>query len=134
MDIPLKENNMNRLKFKHFLAYGCLAFTMVLPSTGFACEENGISDEILIEKANQGDAVSQNKLGLYFEKGNCGFEQDYYSAASWYQKAAIQGNAYAQFNLGFLYAYGRGVEQDYSQALYWYQKAADQGMPWLSST
>jgi len=43
------------------------------------------------------------------------------------QKAAAQGNANAQNNLGLMYANGRGVKQDYAQAFAWYQKAAAQG-------
>ena len=42
-------------------------------------------------------------------------------------KLANEGNAEAQFNLGILYAKGRGVPQDYKQAHIWLQKAADQG-------
>jgi hypothetical protein len=45
----------------------------------------------------------------------------------WYQKAAEQGYAQAQNNLGVLYATGEGVERDPKQAVYWYQKAAEQG-------
>jgi TPR repeat protein len=44
-----------------------------------------------------------------------------------YRKAADQGNARAQFNLGVLYANGQGVAQDYAEAARWYRKAADQG-------
>jgi len=40
---------------------------------------------------------------------------------------AEQGDADAQFNLGALYFYGKGVSQDYAQAAAWYRKAADQG-------
>lgn len=43
-------------------------------------------------------------------------------------KAAEQGNAVAQFGLGFIYANGKGVPQNYTQAVYWYQKAAEQGL------
>ena len=43
------------------------------------------------------------------------------------QKAADQGNAYAQTSLGLMYQNGRGVAKDDSQAVAWYQKAADQG-------
>ena len=35
----------------------------------------------------------------------------------------------AQFNLGLMYANGRGVPQDDSQAVVWYKKAAEQGHP-----
>jgi len=42
-------------------------------------------------------------------------------------KKAEQGDADAQFNLGFMYDDGEGVPQDYKQAIHWYTKAADQG-------
>ncbi|KAF8920469.1 hypothetical protein BGZ58_004354, partial [Dissophora ornata] len=45
----------------------------------------------------------------------------------WYLKAANQGNASAQYNLGFMYEHGKGVPQDYSKAMEWYLKAANQG-------
>ena len=44
-----------------------------------------------------------------------------------YQKAAEQGDASAQFNLGVMYYDGQGVKQDYFKAVEWYQKAAEQG-------
>ncbi len=40
---------------------------------------------------------------------------------------AEQGNANAQFFLGFMYANGLGVSQDYAEALQWYRKADEQG-------
>ena len=42
-------------------------------------------------------------------------------------KAAAQGNALAQFNLGVDYGTGRGVPKDYAKAIYWFHKAARQG-------
>jgi TPR repeat protein len=42
-------------------------------------------------------------------------------------KAAEQGNASAQFNLGVTYHYGKGVPQDYKAAVQWYRKSAEQG-------
>jgi TPR repeat protein len=53
--------------------------------------------------------------------------QDYAQAALWYRKAAEQGDADAQFDLGDLYDTGRGVLRDYTQAALWYRKAAEQG-------
>jgi hypothetical protein len=41
----------------------------------------------------------------------------------WYQKAANQGYAKAQYNLGVMYANDKGVLKDAKQAVYWYQKA-----------
>jgi len=44
-----------------------------------------------------------------------------------YKKAAGQGNATAQYNLGTCYEDGNGVAKDNTQAADWYRKAADQG-------
>jgi TPR repeat protein len=46
--------------------------------------------------------------------------------AGWYRKAAEQGNAAGQSNLGVMYTEGRGVPQDDSAAVWWYRKAAEQ--------
>ena len=43
------------------------------------------------------------------------------------QKAANQGDAAAQYNLGYMYSKGEGVRQDDAKAVEWYQKAANQG-------
>jgi len=42
-------------------------------------------------------------------------------------KQAEAGSADAQYNLGVMYAEGRGVPQDDKKAFDWYSKAADQG-------
>ena len=47
----------------------------------------------------------------------------------WYRKAAEQGVALAQYNLGFMYSKGRGVPQDYVQAHMWYNLAASRLPP-----
>jgi TPR repeat protein len=48
-------------------------------------------------------------------------------ACQWFGKAAIHGDADAQFALGLSYEFGKGVEQDYAIAVEWYKKAAEQG-------
>ncbi len=45
-----------------------------------------------------------------------GVPQDYAAAVGWYRKAAEQGDAESQFNLGLLYRQGQGVPQDYGAA------------------
>jgi len=45
----------------------------------------------------------------------------------WCSKAADQGYAEAQLNLGDCYHRGNGVEKDEAEAIKWYRKAADQG-------
>ena len=46
-----------------------------------------------------------------------------------YRKAAEQGLADAQMQLGGMYEFGLGVPQDNIEALKWYRKVADQGHP-----
>ena len=45
----------------------------------------------------------------------------------WLRRAAEQGDAGAQNNLGLVYYDGKGVPQDYKVAALWYRRAADQG-------
>src|SRR4029078_5876515 len=51
----------------------------------------------------------------------------YPPAASWYRKAADQGSAKAQTELGLIYYNGNGVPQDYRAAAHLIRNAADQG-------
>lgn len=43
------------------------------------------------------------------------------------KRYANQGDANAQFNLGFMYYTGDGVKQDYKEAIKWFTKSANQG-------
>jgi TPR repeat protein len=61
-----------------------------------------------------------------YEDGK-GVPQDYATAMGWYRKAAEQGNAVAQNNLGLTYFEGRGVPQDYVIAHMWFNLAAAGG-------
>lgn len=40
---------------------------------------------------------------------------------------AREGNVNAQYNLGRMYAKGKGVSRDFAKAVHWFRKAADQG-------
>ncbi|MGO3666647.1 MAG: tetratricopeptide repeat protein, partial [Psychrobacter sp.] len=53
--------------------------------------------------------------------------QDYDQAMAWYLKAANQGDAGAQNNIGDIYEKGAGVSKDDVKAAQWYLKAANQG-------
>ena len=44
-----------------------------------------------------------------------------------YREDALNGDAWAQYNLGVCYSFGYGVLQDDKQAFYWYTTAAEQG-------
>ena len=52
---------------------------------------------------------------------------DYATALREWQPLAEQGQAVAQYQLGLLYANGKGVTKDDAQARQWYEKSAAQG-------
>jgi TPR repeat protein len=52
---------------------------------------------------------------------------DYATAAREFRPFAEQGQATAQYILGWIYQNGDGVKQDLAEAAKWYQKAADKG-------
>ncbi|MBO5924215.1 MAG: sel1 repeat family protein, partial [Lentisphaeria bacterium] len=75
----------------------------------------------LLARLTNSSADDYNKGVEYAEKS------DYTNAVYWYRKAAEQGFAKAQNNLGYCYEYAKGVEQSYYEAVNWYRKAAEQG-------
>jgi TPR repeat protein len=56
-----------------------------------------------------------------------GVPQDEQATVRWYRKAAEQGHAKAQCNLGAMYVGGRGVTQDYVRAHMWFNIAGANG-------
>jgi TPR repeat protein len=88
----------------------------------FGCKHIPVSvDEDVMALAEQGDAASQMKVALAFDK-----EDDFPEAAFWYQKAAEQGVSEAQNNLGVMYKDGQGIRQDFGEAARWFLLAARQ--------
>jgi TPR repeat protein len=81
--------------------------------------------KLLRPLADEGNAVAQGKLGLFYEEGR-GVTVDYTEAAKWLQRSADQGNAESQTNLANLYRLGRGVPLNYAESLIWLQKSAAQ--------
>ncbi len=49
------------------------------------------------------------------------------AAARWWRKAAEQGDAGAQYELGKCYRYEYGVKENRREAVRWYRQAAEQG-------
>ncbi len=66
--------------------------------------------------------------GNDYSFGRNGCPQNYVEAVSWYRKAAEQGHATAQYNLGCCYNFGWGVVENKPEAVKWYRKAAEQGL------
>lgn len=65
-------------------------------------------------------------LGLMYLEGK-EVPQDYNKARAWFEKAANQGDSFAQFRLAFMYLNGEGAPRDYKQAKDWFCKACDNG-------
>jgi len=85
------------------------------------------------QRADDGDPGAQLALGLrHFEgalREDAAAPFHFEEAMKWFQHAADQGNATAQFSVGNLYDKGRGVARDGAEAFSWYRKAAEQGFP-----
>lgn len=71
------------------------------------------------------NAIAKNEL---YAIGDIVFA-DWKQAFDAYVPLAKQGNAKAQFNLGYMYARGDIMERDNAKAFEWYQKAADNNDP-----
>ena len=57
-----------------------------------------------------------------------GVARDPARAAALYCQASLLGDAVSQFNLGWMYAHGRGVERNDAWAAFFFQAAADHGV------
>ncbi|MDE2963689.1 MAG: tetratricopeptide repeat protein [Acidobacteriota bacterium] len=86
----------------------------------------GASLEKLLDKAEQGNAEAQVRLGLRYKHG-MRVPQDYAKALNWFLRASLQGNAFAQARLGAMYRDGLGGAQNYAEAAKWLRKSAEQG-------
>lgn len=80
--------------------------------------------------ADQGDADAQYYVGSLYQAGH-GVPASAHHAAHWYEKAAQQNHALAEFALGFLLYYGAGqgddtLPADPGLAAPWLEKAAQQ--------
>jgi hypothetical protein len=97
-------------------------------------------DPTLLAKAIAGDSASQLQVADAYVAGKGGardsrqLAEDLKQAATWYRKAADQGNIVAQVHLADLYRDGRGVTRDSAQAVTWYRKAAELGNPSAQGT
>ena len=109
---------------------------------GYGIDKNKQKGKELIEEsALSGDPIGQFYFGVLYEEAepqktykgieknidDSGFYQDFVKAREWYEKAAQQGNIQATYNLGVLYANGRGVEKDEFKARKYYEIAAKGG-------
>ena len=65
-----------------------------------------------------------------YEEGVSAYQRkNYATALEEFRPSAAEGNAGAQFLLGYMYDRGLGVTQDIGEAVKWFRKAAEQGEP-----
>jgi TPR repeat protein len=77
--------------------------------------------------AANGDAESENTLGLMYRDGTNGLQRDYAKAVRYFRLAAGQGDTNGASNLAVAYLFGHGVPKDVAQALHYFQLAAAKG-------
>jgi TPR repeat protein len=111
----------------------CIALAVALPAPFSACAEtHKYSAEELSELralSGRGDADAQEKLGSLYAEGYS-IDKNEKEAVKWWKKAAAQGNAAAQYELGIAYHEGSGgLSQSDKKALEWFRKAALQDEP-----
>jgi peptidoglycan hydrolase-like protein with peptidoglycan-binding domain len=78
----------------------------------------------VIKRAAGADQLAQQRL--------CGHHMDasrYRDAFDWCLRAARNDDRRAQYVVGWMHYYGKGVERDYEAAFKWYREAALQGDP-----
>ena len=80
----------------------------------------------LIERAEQGDMMSQFNLAWCYDNGD-GVPKSPEECARWFRRAAEQGYGPAQFFAGRCYMEGYGVAYDAREGAEWFAKAAGQG-------
>lgn len=83
--------------------------------------------ELLRPIAETGDPEAQNAVGEMLTDGKSGVTIDVVEAAAWFRKAAVQGFAAGQVNLGLMLEHGQGVARDEAEAARWYRRAALEG-------
>ncbi len=82
--------------------------------------------ESLTIKAKASDVLAQRELGYRYLEGRDGAPQDNKEAFRWLHRAAVQGDAMSQDQVGEMYFSGKGVDQNEERAIVWLTEAARQ--------
>lgn len=107
--IQLKPNRLKKtLLFTIF-------FLFLISSVAYA-------ETSILQEAKKGDVKAQNNLGNHYYD-----QKEFKQAFYWYEKAADQGYAIAQNNLGIMYQMGYGIHKNMQKSFYWYEQAQSSG-------
>lgn len=82
---------------------------------------------LMISKANSGDALAQNTVGVWYYTGKDTLRQDYKKALQYWALSAKQDNVDAIANMAMCYQLGRGIEKDSTMAVNLYKTALQKG-------
>ena len=108
-----------RLRLSPLLLVLMVSVCVVAAAQGQPSAPDGIIDNTLISRLRM-EAIA-------YEHGE-GVPRDPVLASALYCKGARMGDALAQYNLGWMYANGRGVERSDPVAAFFFQLAAAQGL------
>ena len=108
---------LKRFYQKSILSKVLSALILVMFSTGYSADGQ---DAVIQKEKNDAEKLYFSGQD-YMEKGN------YTEAVKYFRKAADQGHARAQYELGVCYNFGYGIRKDLKEAVKWYRKAAEQG-------
>ena len=78
-------------------------------------------------RADAGSSLAQFEYAMLLSQGGTGEREDLVESIKWFEKAAEQGHAQAQYELAQVYKLGRGTLQDYDAAARWFLEAARKG-------
>lgn len=95
---------------------------------GRSLDRDPVRGEVLVRKsAELGDADCQYYLAMMYQEGRW-LSSSPALALDWFNKAAKQGSAVAQIELGLIHEKGlNGTKQDLKRSLDWFGRAAKQG-------
>ena len=116
----------NNAGARAWLIFQTVGLFLLLALSGYGQQRNaGITPDATKEKAEKGDVVAQDAMGVMYATGD-GVRENCFEAARWFRRAAEQGDAKSQYHLALYYYDGERI--DYKQAVSWYRKAAEQGL------
>jgi uncharacterized protein len=112
------------------LALTIISFSVAAAQAGSSavCPRDDKDFTAVQKRADANDPAAQAALAFCYDLG-MHVKPDGKESIRWLTKAANQGYAPAEYELGRIYLYGRGIPVDYAQALNWERKAAEQGDP-----
>ena len=113
------------MKVKLVLSVLAVALLFLADANSYGMSAEDVA--LITKYAESGSASSQVLLAVAYLNGDGGLSKEPAKAAMWFEKAAVQGNGYAEARLGDLYDEGLGVTENLKLAFDWREKAANRG-------